>query len=265
MLTGQKFGESLAVQGRVIRALYLRELKTRFGEKRLGFLWAFGEPIMHILAFVIIWKLFGRLGPPGIEPMLFLITGIIPFIMFSNIINRVLNSVSGNRALLAFPQVKIIDFVLSRLILEITTYSVIFIFFIFVFEYFGIFSHVEYPLGVYSKFLLLALLGGGIGYVLIPVIAIVPFMEQMVKFLIRATYVTSGVFFSIEKLPMRIRDYIDWNPVLQLLHMLRADYFPEIALKDDFSNLGYIMVLIVMLWLAGIRLTNKLMLHILKD
>jgi capsular polysaccharide transport system permease protein len=256
---------ALTVQGRVIKALYLREMKTRFGEKRLGFLWAFGEPIMHVLAFVAVWKVFGRMGPPGIEPVLFLVTGIIPFIMFSNIVNRVMNSVTGNRALLVFPQVKVIDLVLSRIVIEITTFSVVFVFFIFACEYLGIYSPIQDPLGVFSKFILMALFGGGVGFLLMPLIAILPFLEQLVRFIIRATYLTSGVFFSIEKIPYNVRQYIDWNPVLQIMHMLRADYFPEIALKAELANVSYVIFLTVAIWLFAIKLTHKLMIRILED
>ena len=257
--------QALEVQGRVIKALFLRELKTRFGEKRLGFLWAFGEPLIQVLTFVIVWKLFGRLGPPGVHPILFLITGIIPFIMFSSIISRVMRSVAGNKALLVFPQVKIIDLIISRIVVEVTTFGAVFVAFIYGCDYLGIYSDIRYPLGVFSKFILMALLAGGLGYVLMPIVAMFPFMEYVIRFTMRATYMTSGVFFAIEKLPYAARRYIDWNPVLQIMHMLRADYFYEISLKDEFSNLSYVLFLIAIIWIVAITLTKKLMLYVLKD
>ena len=79
---------ALEVQGRVIKALFLREMKTRFGESRMGVFWAFIEPMVHVLILVLVWAAFGHMGPPGIDPVLFLYTGVIPLIMFSNIMNK---------------------------------------------------------------------------------------------------------------------------------------------------------------------------------
>lgn len=256
---------AMEVQGRVIQALFLREMKTRFGEKRLGFLWAFFEPIIHVLGFILIWKIFGRMGPQGIHPVLFLVTGIIPFIMFSNIITKVMTSVAGNKALLVFPQIKIIDFILSRLVVEYTTYFVVFLFFLCACDYLGIGFTVKDPLGVWINFTLMALLAGGIGYLLLPLLAMFEFMRQVASFMTRILYVTSGVFFSIDKLPPSFVQYIQWNPVLQIMHKLRVDFFPQ--LHDASSGMGdiYTFFVIAGFWLAGITLTKRLIIHVMTD
>ena len=121
---------ALEVQGRVIKALFLREMKTRFGEKRLGFLWSFIEPAIHVSIIIGLWSVFGRLGPQGISPTLFLITGVLPYIMFVNILNQTMKSIAGNKALLVFPQIKPIDFIISRIVVEFTTYGVVFLVFL---------------------------------------------------------------------------------------------------------------------------------------
>ena len=47
----------------VIRAIILRETRVRFGRKRLGYLWALLEPMLHILALSGIFILFNRVSP----------------------------------------------------------------------------------------------------------------------------------------------------------------------------------------------------------
>ncbi len=257
--------KALDVQGRVIKALFLREMKTRFGEKRLGFLWAFIEPAIHVIIIISIWKIFGRLGPPGIHPVLFIVTGVIPFIMFNNILNKTMQSIAGNKALLVFPQIKPIDFIISRIVVEFTTYGVVFIAFIYACKFLGFDFYIEYPLGVFSKFVLMALLGGGLGYLFMPLISTLPFLEHFVRFLQRALYLSSGVIFSIEKLPASIRHYLDWNPILQTIHMLRADFFPQMELKPEYSNVDLVTFVVALLWLFGIILTKRLMIQILRD
>ena len=47
--------ESLAIQRRVIWSLFLRELKTRFGKFRLGYIWALLEPLTQMALFFFIF------------------------------------------------------------------------------------------------------------------------------------------------------------------------------------------------------------------
>ncbi len=42
----------LEVQQAVIKALFMREIKTRFGKYRLGYLWAVLEPAAHLMVLV---------------------------------------------------------------------------------------------------------------------------------------------------------------------------------------------------------------------
>ncbi|WBA82901.1 hypothetical protein [Endozoicomonas sp. GU-1] len=42
---------SLQIQWAVIHALMVREMKTRFGDYRLGYAWALLEPLFQILFF----------------------------------------------------------------------------------------------------------------------------------------------------------------------------------------------------------------------
>ena len=50
------FRESLAIQKRVIGALLMREIITRYGRNNIGFLWLFVEPLMMTLLIVMMWK-----------------------------------------------------------------------------------------------------------------------------------------------------------------------------------------------------------------
>ena len=46
---------SLAIQRRVISALMLREILTRYGRHNIGFLWLFIEPMMFSVGITILW------------------------------------------------------------------------------------------------------------------------------------------------------------------------------------------------------------------
>ena len=48
---------SLTIQTRIIWALLLREMMTRFGRHNIGFLWLFVEPMMFTLGVTALWNL----------------------------------------------------------------------------------------------------------------------------------------------------------------------------------------------------------------
>ena len=69
----------------VIEALFFRELKTRFGKnRRLGYFWVIGEPMTHILFFLIVFTLIRARSIPQVPIEMFLVTGFVSFFMFRN-------------------------------------------------------------------------------------------------------------------------------------------------------------------------------------
>ena len=48
------FRDQLALNGRVITAIILRETKTKFGRYKFGYAWAFVEPIIYVTLFVFV-------------------------------------------------------------------------------------------------------------------------------------------------------------------------------------------------------------------
>ena len=51
--------QSFAIQRRVISALLMREVITRFGRENVGVLWLIGEPMMFTLGVATLWAAAG--------------------------------------------------------------------------------------------------------------------------------------------------------------------------------------------------------------
>ena len=112
------FLRSLVLQARVVGALMLRELHTRYGRENVGYLWMIGEPM--ILASVI-----GLVHSRGhtnygsdIRPVPFAVVGYTCFILFRGIVNRSEGSLEANGPLLYHKQVTILDLTVARALLE---------------------------------------------------------------------------------------------------------------------------------------------------
>jgi len=109
---------AFTVQCRVLHALILRELKSRYGNRRLGFMWALIEPLLFISIFVAGFQLIGRESQGGIPTPLFFVAGFSPFFMFRDVFSDVTQGTRGHQSLLMFPQVTRMDLLLSKLILS---------------------------------------------------------------------------------------------------------------------------------------------------
>lgn len=106
------------IQVRVIGALMLRELGTRFGRDNLGYLWLFLEPMMLGGAIGLLHHISGHGLPGGLDPFVFWVIGYIPFYLFRGIVNRAPTAVTGNQSLLYHRRVTILDIMASRHLLE---------------------------------------------------------------------------------------------------------------------------------------------------
>ncbi|HFM0752662.1 TPA: ABC transporter permease, partial [Escherichia coli] len=84
------------VQVAAVKALFFREIRTRFGKFRLGYLWAILEPASHLLILLGIFSYIMHRTMPDISFPIFLINGLIPFFIFSNISRRSVGAIEAN-------------------------------------------------------------------------------------------------------------------------------------------------------------------------
>src|SRR5690606_21669212 len=89
----------------VIYALLLRELSSRFGKSRGGFLWVLIEPMAHLIVPVVIIGFIRQRIVPGVEYPVFLVYGFLPFLLFKAICLQIVNGVNSARGLLSYRQV----------------------------------------------------------------------------------------------------------------------------------------------------------------
>jgi ABC-2 type transport system permease protein/capsular polysaccharide transport system permease protein len=67
--------KSWAIQRRVIYALLMREVLTRFGRHNIGFLWMFIEPMLFTLGVTALWTIAGLGHGSSLPIVAFALTG----------------------------------------------------------------------------------------------------------------------------------------------------------------------------------------------
>jgi capsular polysaccharide transport system permease protein len=113
-----KFGSGARIQVRVIRALMVRELITRFGRENIGFLWIMAEPLLFAVLVGVVWRYLHGPEEHGINMIAFVATGYIPLVFFRTAFARSVKAMQINSSLLYHRQVKILDIVFVRFLIE---------------------------------------------------------------------------------------------------------------------------------------------------
>lgn len=113
------YRHNLKVQLRVIGALTIREIYSRFGRENIGFAWIIGEPLIFALPVLAVWSLIRSPFERGLPMVPFLWSGYLPLMLFRHLGGRILMFVRANGGLLYHRQVTIFDLFAGRALLEI--------------------------------------------------------------------------------------------------------------------------------------------------
>jgi capsular polysaccharide transport system permease protein len=239
----------LAVQYAAIRALFLRELQTRFGHYRLGYLWAILEPGLQVIFFLIIFGTIMKRVIPGMDYSLFLINGMLPFFVFMRSATRALTAVESNRGLFSYRTVKPIDALIARTALEAALYFALYLLFSGILLWFGkAISFSNIPFLLLCWFLLFLF---SIGFSLIMMV-IGDLSDEIGKFIgaiFFVFYLMSGIIYSVHIIPTQYQGYILWNPIVHCIESMRHAVSPTYPI-DHVSILYFINSLIAILFLG---------------
>lgn len=231
--------ESKFIQSiRVIVALMIREMITRYGRSWGGYIWAILEPVGMIAILSLAFSQFFRVPPIGNSFILFYATGFIPFHFFNDITQNTSNAIRLNRTLMHFPIVTPLDVVLARFLLSVLT---LFVVAGVVFSTLIIFTHD--PIKLEFSYLVIALvaaasLGLGIGTANALIFAFFPVWRNVWGIINRPLLIISGVFFTYESLPESVEKILWWNPLVHIIAEARKAFYP--TYDAEFVSLGFV-------------------------
>ena len=246
----------LAVQ----KALFLRELNTQFSVSRSGMFWTFFKPFMQVLVFIIIkYFIFG--GVSGYYDFaVFLALNFTAFNMFTGIVMGSLGAFEANKALFSYKQVKPIDAIVARTLVQVFFAGVVYMMFLFIGYYFG-FGMDNKNIGMVIV-ALLWLIVFSFSFALLIAIGNLFYKSigNIFRFTTMGLMFASAVFYPLASLPHDIQEILAYNPLALLMEMLHGFYF--YALDDRFVDYRYlaewtVVPLFVGLWLY-VRLEKKI-------
>jgi capsular polysaccharide transport system permease protein len=172
---------------------------------------------------------------------LFILTGIVPWLLYSNIVNKVMAGHDANKALLGYPQVMPMDITISRVILETATLILVMLFFLGLAVYLGASIRIDSFLNMLSPMGLLILLATGVGLINAAIIPHYPSYTSIYSALSRPLYFISGVFFTADFLSPEAYAMVKYNPLLHLVEWFRTGFYTSFNsnLYDQFYAISF--------------------------
>lgn len=208
----------------VWKALFLREAVSRLSTGRSAWLWLLLEPLFHVVFMLFIFTVISMHKVGGIDTAVWLMVGMLAFLMFRRTATQSQNAVGANQGLFAYRQVKPVDTVLVRAALEglLTIMATIILFA--GAALFGINIAPEEPLSVLVAFFGLWLAGMGFGLMASVVGELIPELGKIIGLVMTPMYIASGAIFPIATVPQPYRDLLLLNPVAHGLEAARLGF-----------------------------------------
>ncbi len=219
------FRHSWTVQTRVLGALLVREMLTRYGRHNIGFLWLFVEPMIFTLGVTALWTATKSVHGSDLPIVAFALTGYSSVLLWRNMPGRCIGALLGNLSLMYHRNVKVLDIYLARVALEFGGATISFVTLSVVFIAIGWLDPPEDLLEVVGGWLLIAWFGSALA---ISLGALSHEHEIVDKLWHPASYLIfplSGSAFMVDALPKAAQEIVLYIPMVHGVEIVREGFF----------------------------------------
>lgn len=224
------FVQGWRIQSRVIGALMIREVTTRFGRENIGFLWIMVEPLLFAMLVGIMWNFMKGASEHGISVMTFTVSGYIPLVLFRHAVSRAVGLFKANGALMYHRQIKILDFVLVRFLIEFIGHLMAYFFIALVLHALGIFP-VPHDLGfMLLGWLYYSLFTLALCFILAPLSEVSDVLEKLLPVTTYIMIPFSGAFTMMSWMTPAVQDFLWYSPFIHPMEMMRYGIFGNAVL-----------------------------------
>lgn len=246
---------SLRIQRRVLNALLMREIITRFGRENLGVLWLVAEPMVFTLGVTTLWSIAGLHRGSPIPIVAFAVTGYSSVLMWRNSANRAGGAIAQNKSLLFHRNVRVIDVLLTRILLEVGGATGSFIVLAAFFTFIGWMPLPEDPLQIVCGWLMLAWFGASIALLIGAGTAFSDIVERLWHPAAYLLFPLSGAAFMVDWLPISMQRFVLLLPMVHGTEMLRKGYFGDVVVTH--YDVGYMASCCLVMSLLGLYLVRQ--------
>lgn len=222
------------IQLRVIKALMIRELTTRFGRENIGFLWIMVEPLLFAVLVALLWRAMKGPVENGVDMVTFVVSGYIPLVLFRSSVNRAISSFTANSSLMYHRQITILDLILVRFGIEFIGHMTAYLFIALVLGAFGLFPW-PHDLGFITLgWIYYSIFTFSITLIVAPLSEMSDVLEKIVPVSTYMMIPFSGAFYLVSVLYPAAAEVVLYSPPVHAMEMMRYGIFgPSIDPQYD--------------------------------
>ena len=249
---------SSAIEWRVVHALLMREVLTRFGRHNIGFLWLFVEPMLFTLGVTALWTLAKQVHGSNLPIAAFALTGYSAVLLWRNMPSRTIGAIEPNLALMYHRNVKVMDIFLARLILEAAGATISFVVLSIVFIAMGLIQPPEDVLRVTVGWFMLAWFGFSLAVFLGALNEEYQMVEKLWHPSAYLLFPLSGAAFLVDALPVAAQQTVLYLPMVHGVEYVREGYFgSQFNAHYDLQYMALFNTILLLLGMAQLRKISR--------
>ena len=229
-MTAEKpFFGALKVQLRVLGALFRWEVIQRFGRDNLGFIWLFLEPMIFTLAITALWTAVELTHGSTLPIVAFALTGYSTILLWRNCANRCVMSIQANTGLFYHRPVRVIDVLLTKILLEVAGATMSFVALSVVWISIGWSQPPEDILVVLAGWVMLIWFASALAMIIGALTSLSEIAERLWHPTAYILFPLSGAVFMVDWLSSDFQQIILWLPMVHTAEMIRDGFFGSIV------------------------------------
>lgn len=245
----------------LLMLLVRRDLTAQYKQTILGPLWLVVQPLLTTLTYTVMFGMVARMAPAGMPPVLFYLSGIVPWTYFAGVVNKTSRTFVANANVLTkvyFPRLVMpVSTTLSTLFAFLVQFALLLLI-VGGYAVSGRFTWAPTPaLALLPLFvLIMSLLGLGAGILVSAITNTYRDLGFLVGFGVQLLMFASPVIFPMElvsRQPLMLA-VLEANPMTPVINAIRASLFGGAL---PWGGLVYAAAFTVVVLLGGMALFQK--------
>lgn len=228
----QGYFGALAAHGRYIALLWARGFRSDGAQDPMGYAWFFMEPFVHtaVVTSLAVWFHAPTIFDMPAFP--FSVIGVVCWLSFRAALMAALGGGGNLIHQLEHPALRRFDLVAARSLTALFAYLLCGGLMMALGGVLGLAGAPEDPLRLSLAFLACWLMGAAVGITAWSLQMRYRGWRRIIMLSLRATAPFSGLFFVSEQMPLDVRPFFLWNPLLHATQIARSAWFPEYESTD---------------------------------
>lgn len=243
----------LLVAFHVWRAIFLREAVSRIARGNTAWIWMLVEPVGHMAIIMYMYSVVRQRIVIGADTAVFVMLGVLAFILQRNMMNRCRNAIVQNRPLFTYRQILPVDVVLVRAAIEGFLQVLVMLLVLIGAGFAGREVVPVHPLSAIMAVSAMLFIGLGLGLIISVLAELAPDIARIMRFVMTPLYFLSAVLYPSMLPPPALRDILLYNPIVHAIESLRVAFMPRYQVPDGIS-LTYAFACAVPLVFLGLLL-----------